>query len=245
MSRIGPQERKVVAYVTKTPHAAVRELVKLRGDSVEIKEQLNAYKEPEMMAKVVRKQRATLFVSNNDPEHLVLGRIYDGEVLEMIKFRIVSIKSSKEFEALSPELNMKYYVLLQGIEDKRMENFILDFLAQRSHEVDLKGIRYGWIVNSSSSNDYILKYVRVLLDNTVEDIGPFFELKLESKYYCDDEVYSKAFDKAPKKKDKNVSKNAFKDTMGKLHIDRQDLRNVNLRKSRGYRGRTNANDSNL
>lgn len=228
-----PDARKKLLCIGKTVPKGLSELLALRGDSTVYSEEFDAFDDPERSIKIMKKKQSALVISTSG-DRLSMGRSYDGEFLDLFKFRIVRMAHSGEFPGVAPEPFVKYFVLLQGVRDSRMENFVLDLLRQRSTSVDLRGIRYAWIF-SQKERVYTLRYVRVHDGLGVEDIGPYLELQLEGQYACGDELWTKALDKRKPKKIRNTSKNAFKDTIGKVYIDRQDLRDIKLKRRKTHK----------
>ena len=159
-----------------------------------------------------------------------LGRSYAGEWLDLMRFKVNSIRGSSEFPGIAPEPCVKYFVIVLGVDNPQLENLWIDLLRQRSTSVDLHGIRYAWIVSQSGDN-VVLKYTRVLDGNVIEDIGPYFDLTIDTKFTCEDELWAKATFENRRKKQRNVTKNEFNDKIGRVYVDRQDLRDISLKKS--------------
>ncbi|ELA41366.1 uncharacterized protein VICG_01607 [Vittaforma corneae ATCC 50505] len=232
-----PKARKNVLCLSKTMPKPLRELLTIRGDFLALEEDIDCFADYEKTCKLMKKKKCALSVASTK-EHLVFVRVYDYQPLEILKFRISKSFSSADFGSVPAELYSKYFVICQQIENKRIENFLVDFFSQHSTKVNIDSVRYAWIIGQTSHQSertFTLKYVRVLNDLSVEDIGPHFELVLEKEFYCGDELYEKAFACSQPAKQRNVSKNVFRDTVGKLHIDRQDLNDINLKKSRAYK----------
>lgn len=234
MRPLNPKTRKNVLCLTKSIPKALKELLTIRGDFTTLDESIDAFSDYEKALKLMKKKKSVISVTHNK-NTLVFIRSFDYQPLEILKFTILNALSSTDFNSIPAEFFSKYFIISQNIENKRIENFFIDFFSQRTVKIDIESVKYAWIISSSSKVEYNLKYVRVLNDFSVEDIGPSFDLKLEKEFYCGDEIYSKAFSQDKPVKQKNVSKNVFKDTVGKLHIDRQDLNDINLKKSRAYK----------
>lgn len=227
---------KKLLCLNKKLHSAVREFITIRGNTVILNEETNTSLEPEQISKLMKSKKCTLYLRFYS-DHLVLGRSYNNEIIDYYTFKINKIIGTREFPTLPPEYGSKYYVLVQNCVDKRLENLVIDLLHQPSHEVDFEGTSYAWIF-AQVDGVYTLKYMRVTLSGMVEDIGPFFELTIENSYNCGEEIWKDAT-KVEKKKTKNVEKNVCKETIGKVHIDRQDLRDIRLKRGRGYKNERN------
>lgn len=230
--------RKNLLCLAKTVPKALKELLVIRDNATVLDEQIDGFADYENACKFMKKKKCGLLATNTKNQ-LVFMRTCNYQPLEILKFRIIKSLSSADFKTLAAEFYSKYFVICQGVTNKRIENLFVDLLCQKAMKVNIDAIRYAWILSEgvSDGNDiiYTLKYVRVLTDLSVEDIGPYFELILENEFYCGDELYGKAFAAKQPKKQKNITSNVFKDTVGRLYVDRQDLNNIRLKKSRAYR----------
>lgn len=229
-----PKIRKNVLYLSKTVDKPLRELLTIRGDFHSLEEDIDVYSEYEKACQLMKKKKCSLLVSIHR-NTLVLMRTYDNRPLEIFKFSILKSMSSSDFKTVPAELFTKYFIVIMNLQNKRLENLFVDFFNQKSKDVNIDGVRYSWIIQQDKEGTVTMKFVRVMNDLSIEEIGPYFELKMEKEFYCGDELYEKAFTVEKKKKQKNVTKNVFKDTVGKLHIERQDLKEINLKKSRAYK----------
>lgn len=212
---------------------ALKELASIRDGYVSLNENLNPFADYENVIKLMKKKKAVLSVSNYK-ENMVFMRCFNDQPLEILNFKVLKAMSSSDFDTIPAELFVKYFVLVQNISNPKIENFFIDLLSQKTLKINLDAVKYAWVINETNGV-FTIKFVRILNDNSVQDIGPYFELKLENEFFCGDELYEKAFETIKPVKQKNVSKNVFKDKVGKLHIDKQDLKEVNLKKSRAYR----------
>lgn len=229
-------KRKTVLNLGSDQQKALKELLQIRGDFVSLNDDFDTYADHNKTAKIMKKKNAAFFITSVGNTHINMGRVYDGEFLELIKFKIHKILSSEDFKSIPAEMFVKYFILLQNIDSPRLENMFMDLFNQKSIEANLNGIKYAWII-SRIDKIYTLKFVRVLNDCSVEDIGPYFELEIENEFFSTDELYNKAFTIEEPKKTKNVEKNVFKDVIGTLHVDKQDLRDIQLKKNRGYKNK--------
>lgn len=228
-----PSTRKNVLLISKVPSKAIKELLTLRRDFISLEEPDSDY---EKTCKLMSKKKCALCIEST-PNKIVLTRTFDFEPLERIEFRILKSMSSSDFTTVPAELFSKYFLICQNVENKRLENLFIDFFNQPSTKINIDAVRYAWIISERQEDVRIItvKYVRVLNDFSVEDVGPFFELEVTKEFFCGDELYEKAFSQHKAKKQKNVKTNVFKDKIGKLHIERQDLNDINHKKSRAYK----------
>ncbi|KAI5169805.1 ribosome production factor 2 [Pancytospora epiphaga] len=227
--------RKTLLSIAKKTPKAVTELLGIRGDSMSVSEDFNAHTDPDRTLKLMKKKKSSFFISMKEGgSSLAIGRTYDSQFLELVNFKVLKALSSTDFSAVPAEISVKYFLLFINIGNERLENMIMDLFSQQTHEVNLRGIRYAWIF-SKSGEIYTLKFVRVMNDLSVEDIGPYFELEMETEFYCGDELWKAALGEKKTKKKKNVEKTGLKERIGKVHVDRQDLKDIRLKKSKGYK----------
>jgi ribosome production factor 2 len=220
---------------TKVGEEIQREIASIRGDTRKIKKDFDSYKQAELTEKLLAKNNTKFFMNINKNNELIFGRSHDNEIIDMINFKILDHKLTKDFDVPGFELHSKYFILLHNIGDKRKENLFIDILNQRSSKICLEGINYTWII-SRKNEEYTMKYCRVFKDNSIEDVGPYLRMTLQNAYHCSEERYKESIsENVNKKKNRNTFKNAFNDKIGILHIDKQDLKDVKTRKSRAYK----------
>lgn len=224
------KEQKQLLVVGKKCHKAIKELAKIRNETRMAEESLDIFKETDKAIKLMKKLKSSLVMAQLK-SHILLGRSFNGEFIDLIKFKIVKILSTADLTMVPPHLNMKCAVLILNVNNFRLENLIIDIFAQNTNAVALDALKYAWIFVFDGSK-YLLKYVRICKDSSVEDVGPYFELEIESEYHCDEDLWEKALDLYSKKKTKNVSKTALNETVGKVYVDKQDLKEINLRKNK-------------
>lgn len=220
---------------TKEGEVVQRELGLIRGDTIKIRKDFDAYKDSERTSKLMAKTQCKFFVSINKKKELIVGRSHDNEIIDTLNFKLLNHKITKDISGPGFELNAKYFILLNNIDDKRKENLFIDLLNMKSSKICLEGINYAWII-SKTGDLFVMKYCRVLSDDSIEEVGPCLELQLQNEYHCGEERYQQAIgeNKNPKKH-KNTFKNGLNDKIGVLHIDKQDLKDVKTRKSRAYK----------
>ena len=237
-----PAARKHLLILGTHVPKAVTELAALRGDCTILDAQpVDAYSDPEGALRLMSKTRSSLVIPAT-PTRLTLGRSYDGQFLDLLSFSLLASLPSSSFPTVSPEPSVKYFVLLLGLSDSRLQNLLLDLFRQRTHSVSLAGIRYAWVISQSAPGQLSIKYTRVLTDSTLEDIGPAIELKKEASYACEEETWRQYIEPEKSKKhkekktaEKNVERNALREKVGRVYVDKQDLRDVSVRRSGAYK----------
>lgn len=212
---------------------SLKELFNIRGDFKQVSENLDAFSDYEKVCKLMAKKKSALCASGFK-SNLILSRCFDNQLLECIKFKVVKSLSSSDFESIPAEMYVKYIVIVQNLTNKKIENLFIDFFSQKTVKLNVDALKYAWVINENKGL-FTLKFVRILNDSSVQDIGPYFELEIEKEFYCGDELFEQAFEVKKPKVQKNVTTNATKDKIGQLYIDKQDLKDINLKKSKAYK----------
>lgn len=229
--RINPRARKQILCLSQKLTAPLRELLAIRGDTTTRRDAAAPFDRPDLALKIMKKNAAALLIVPT-AETLTIGRAFNNEFIDLIRFKILEAKGTAEFPAVPAQSNVRYATLIQGVADPRLANLVVDTLSQQSNAVCLAGLRYAWVFAEEPSR-FVLKYVRIRPDASIETVGPFFSLALDKAYHCGEELWAQALapPAAPLKRRKNISKSALKETIGKIHIDKQDLRDIRLRKT--------------
>ncbi|KAJ8026970.1 Ribosome production factor 2-like [Holothuria leucospilota] len=195
-----------------------------------------------------------LFGSHNKkrPHNIVIGHMYDYHILDMIEFGVENYTSMKEFKNAKLTTGSKPCLLFSGEPfntdhtHKRLQTLLINFfrgpvvqnirLAGLEHVISFTAIDGKIAVRSykTSLKKSGTKIPRVEL----EEIGPSIDLVLRRTQLASTDLYKRAL-KVPKtlkpKKKKNISIDKFKTTHGRVHMQKQDLSNLQTRKMKGLK----------
>ncbi|XP_015925531.1 ribosome production factor 2 homolog [Parasteatoda tepidariorum] len=194
-----------------------------------------------------------MFGSHNKkrPNNMVAGRMFDHQVLDMFEFGIEDYKSLKDFKTAKVATGNKPMLLFtegfdQKPEFKRIKNFFIDFFRGPVIEyVNLKGLEH-LLVFSVFNEKICFRSYRVSLKKTeskepgveLEEIGPHMNLTLRRSKLGSDDFFKQSC-KQPKQlkptKVKNMKKDTFGSTHGRIHMERQDYSNLQTRKMKGLK----------
>jgi len=203
--------------------------------------------------------------SKKRPNNLTFIRMFDGQILDMVEVGIENAKSLSEFKTSKCAVGMKPLFLFNGdlFENsqvhKTFKNILLDFYRGQSAEnINLSGLEHiisVTAIDSSSEQSSDLRampgiiYFRVYTiqlkksgEKTprveLEEMGPSYNFKIRRFKFANDDVYKLAT-KVPKinkpKKTKNVDVNEMGDTIGRIHLGKQDLSKLQTRKMKGLK----------
>jgi len=209
---------------------------------------------------ICKKYDASLFsfVSHNKkrPNNLVIGRMFDGQVLDMVEFGIDKFKGLDEFKVPKFAVGSKPCLIFAGepfLSDSsdfsRIKNLLVDFFhGEEITNIRLEGIEHVYSFTSSTEEDkrIHMRGYKIVLKKSgektptveLEEMGPSADLVVRRFKLGSADLFKTAC-KRPKelkpKKVKNISKDAFGSTLGQVHIPRQDLTKLTTRKMKGLK----------
>merc|ERR1719300_548653 len=195
-----------------------------------------------------KKNDSSLFMLGNHnkkrPHNLIIGRMYDYQLLDMVELGLENFKALKDFKNSKIASGIKPCLQFAGepfadttnAEFQRLKSLLIDFF--RGPEVDnvrLAGIEHvlqftaldkkvllrSYKINLEKSRT---KYARVEL----EEIGPSLDLVLRRTQLASDDLFKTACKQIKNvkgaKKIKNVAEDVFGTKMGQLHVPAQEIR---------------------
>lgn len=205
------------------------------------------------------KNRAGLFFETTHnkkrPDNIIMGRTFNGAVLDMAEWGLTGYGSMQDVTRLNgapqPRLPSKALLLFAGdawVNDPdmaRVQNLLQDFFRGRTmqHGLALPALDrapvYAFTAGEAGTV-HMRGYVTVLKKSGTKvpkvelaATGPFADLKLRRTQWASSEVRAEAT-KVPaqlqRKKTKNVSRNAFGEKMGTVHVGKQKLGELQARK---------------
>lgn len=184
------------------------------------------------------------------PHNLILGRLYDNRLLDMIELGIdeETHQSLESVKGPSKASGAKPLIIFQGDAwnydptFKKIENLLLDFFrGEKISKLSLRGIDN--VISFSVTEDnkiYMRGYFNKFTksgDKTPNadliEMGPRMNFTLRRSQFANDELMKTALRRPKetmKKKVKNVNHSAMGHTMGRIHMEKQDLDNMNSRR---------------
>ncbi|KAH9490477.1 rRNA-binding ribosome biosynthesis protein rpf2 [Dermatophagoides farinae] len=212
---------------------------------------------------VAKKNDSALFayVSNSKkrPNNIVIGRTYDGNVLDMAEFEFNNYLSLSEFQKPKITLGTKPIILFSGQmfetmpNHQRLKSLLLDFfIGPNVEQINLHGLEH--VIHFIEIDGIIcMRSYRILLKKSgsrlprveLEEIGPRVDFTLRRNQFAQDDLFKKAL-KQPdavlrqqgqkrKPEEKNISVDAFGTTLGRIHMEQQDYSKLQLRKGGAFK----------
>ena len=213
-----------------------------------------------------QKNDASLFAmgthSKKRPNNLVLGRMFDHHILDMVELGIDKFKSMAEFAAESAGLaggcaaESKPCLLFQGAEWDHsssmdaLRQLLVDFFNLRVVEsISPLGLEHVLVFTAVAEGRVMMRhYLTKLLRSAegkvphveLEEMGPSLDLTVRRSSPAAPDtmraamVRPKAMAQAPKK-EKNVTRSKLLGKRGRLHMPKQDLSKMATARMKAYR----------
>ncbi|EPR79130.1 Brix domain-containing protein 1 [Spraguea lophii 42_110] len=222
----------------KNTNTLINELSSILGNCITMttKNTVCPFDYTDKFQETLSKKECPLFFTSrktkNNKNYFVIGRTYEKDILDMIEYEIIEFKTTTDFESIPPELNIRYFLIFEGME-KREENLFLDIFNTSSYAVNINDIKYMLII-TKEENIFSLKLYRVE-GNRYEEIGPYIKFIETRKHFSDENKFLEACETDGNKRKKNISKNIYNDTIGTIHIPPPNLSDVKVKRSKGFK----------
>eukprot|EP01038_Epipyxis_sp_PR26KG_P006875 gene6875-9416_t len=196
-----------------------------------------------------QKNDCSMFVegshSKKRPNNLIVGRLYDGHVLDMYEFGAEQYTRIDDFKGPKKGIGSKPILVFNGDQWENdslyssIQNMLLDlFRGEKAEKISMSGLDHiisCTIVDSKISiRTYTigLQKTETKVPNLVlSPMGPFLDLTLRRHQKASEDMWKTACKKAPSSiipnKVKNISRSDMGDKFGRIHMQRQDLKKLN------------------
>lgn len=192
------------------------------------------------------------------PNNLIMGRLYDHKMLDMVEFGVRNFKAMSDFGCEKIPVGTKPCLLFSGSlfdthdEIKRIKNLLVDFFrGPRVPKIRLQGLEHALQFTAVEKDDgkkviYLRSYKIELRKSgsriprvELEEMGPMMDLEVRRTHMADEDYFNTACKKVKNvdkpKVIKNVSKDAFGSTIGRIHIPAQKIGTIQTRKMKGLK----------
>jgi ribosome production factor 2 len=265
----GPKASEIVSqalkdlHMLKKPHAKVlkkRNLVRPLEDAG-------------MVEFLSQRNDSSLFAfashTKKRPHNLILGRLYDGQILDMVecciqKDTFKSIADFSQEREASVKLGMSPLIIFQGDDFENdtkpdfvlLKSLLLDMFRGTTYDkINLAGIDRVIVCTAQNETVYFRNYAiafkksgtkfpRVELD----EIGPAMDWKLGRTKSASPEVKAqsmrtlKIITTKGHKTGKNIITTAMGDKRGRIHLEKQELNKIATKKMKGLKKRKRGDD---
>lgn len=190
--------------------------------------------------------------SKKRPNNLIVGRTFDDHILDMIEFGFADYKPLKEFKVPKISVGTKPVVIFSGqpfdVEHdyQRIKNLFLDlFNGPDVESIRLSGLEHVLHFVAADGKIFMRSY-RIELKKSgtrlprveLQEIGPRLDLTVRRTRLASKDLFKRALKRPEaltKKKVKNINKDPLGSTLGRIHMKRQNYKNLSLRMSKAFR----------
>ncbi|PKI35991.1 ribosome production factor 2 homolog [Punica granatum] len=183
------------------------------------------------------------------PNNLVIGRMYDYHIYDLVEVGVENFKSMESFsydKKIAPIIGSKPFIVFVGegfenVEElKHLKEVLLDLLRGEVVEnLNLAGIDRAYVCTAVSSNRVFFTHCALRLKKSgtviprmeLVEVGPSMDLVIRRHSLPNDSLRKEAMKTSidkPKKKEKNVSKDAIQGKIGKIYVPDQKMGDMNL-----------------
>lgn len=208
------------------------------------KSEIRPFEDPASILFFSHKSDAALFAHTSSnkkrPSNLTLGRVFNGELLDMFEFGVEQFAAMHQFRSQKAAIGAKPCILLDGPEWENLEqlrlvgNFLVDFFQGTPvSKINLAGLDH---VISLSARDGVVhfRHYAIALKKSgtsiprvdLTEMGPRFDLRLRRSSIAAPDLRKESL-RVPQQlrvaKRKNVTTNVFGEKIGRIHMPRQEL----------------------
>lgn len=199
--------------------------------------------------------------SKKRPGNLVLGRLFDHELLDMVELGIKEFKGLADFHNEKVGTCVKPCLVFNGPkwnqteEMRRLKSLFIDaFHRETVNSIRLQGIEHVISFTVTEENVIYMRSYKILLKKSglktprieLSEIGPSIDFTLRRTKIASEDLY-KLSRKQPKQlkvtKKKNISRDELGNTHGRVHVGRQNITKVQTRKVRALKPTTDEKKS--
>lgn len=206
---------------------------------------------------LVEKNDCNLFMfgssSKKRPDNIVLGRIFEQELLDMVELGIKEYKAMSEFHnekvgtCVKPCLVFNGPKWAQTEEMRRLKSLFIDtFHRETVNAIRLQGIEHVLSFTLTDDNQILMRSYKIALKKSglkiprieVNEIGPSIDFSVRRTKIASDDLY-KLSRKQPKQlkmvQKKNISRDKLGNKHGRVHLGKQNIGKVQTRKVRALK----------
>jgi len=188
--------------------------------------------------------------SKKRPFRLVLGRMFDFQLLDMQEYKVKNYQAVNKFRKKMTLLGSKPLVVFQGAAfetsetHKRAKSLLLDlFAGPKPEQILLEGMDSAVVISTvdaqqpGTSPSFFIRRYRLIFERSgsklphvvLEEVGPRFQLEVDRSRDPDRDRWKAAL-RTPKAAKKRVTKNVDTDQMGRkrgrIHVGKQDFDDI-------------------
>jgi ribosome production factor 2 len=180
---------------------------------------------------------------------LILGSLFNNKILDMFEFEVTNYIPIEYFaKDVKVDSHQKPIIVFQGdvfeteFQFERLRKFFLDFFRVHDlEEANITDLRRIIVISAGENKTIKFRSFQVEgslteydLDNfSLTEIGPSLNLNVRNIHLASEELYKLSL-RQPKelmaKKEKNIEKNLLGEKRGRIHMAKQNLKTMALKK---------------
>lgn len=242
-----------VKLAMKDLHQLKKPLVKVLNRNNDI----TPFEDPSSLEFLTMKNDCALFVfgstSKKRPNNLVLGRIFENEILDMIELGIKQYMPMSEFKndkigtCVKPCLVFNGPKWNQTEELRRLRSLLIDtYHKENVDAIRLQGIEHVMSFTCTDDLTILLRSYKILLKKSgqktprieLTEIGPSADFSVRRTRIASEDLYKQA-KKQPKQlkvtKKKNITRDVLGNTKARVHLGRQNVTKIQTRRVKGLK----------
>ncbi|XP_017482002.1 PREDICTED: ribosome production factor 2 homolog [Rhagoletis zephyria] len=240
--------------------SCMKDLQQLRKPLLKVlnrKNDITPFDDPSSLEFLTMKNDCALFAfgstSKKRPNNLVLGRIFENEVLDMIELGIKHYTAMSEFKTEKIGTNVKPCLIFNGPrwnqteELRRFRNLLIDtFHKDKVDAIRLQGIEHVISFTCTEDLAILMRSYKIMLKKSGQktprielvEIGPSADFSIRRTKIASEDLYKQAR-KQPKqlqpKKKKNLTFDELGNTHGRVHLGKQNVTKIQTRRVKGLK----------
>ena len=198
----------------------------------------------------VRAQCGLFLLANHSKKranNLILGRIFDDKILDMVEIGVESYRPISDFKTDLISVTSHPIVLFMGpqfeAELSKVRNLLLDmFRGPVTNKLPLSSIEHTILFTANDDTSIHMRVYRVIREGRnlsgIEEMGPRISMNIRRHNPPDDKVFRKSLKVATVgqiRHARNVSYNTHGSKLGRVHMDRQDYSKLQTRKRKALK----------
>uniref|UniRef100_A0A1A9UCM1 Ribosome production factor 2 homolog n=1 Tax=Glossina austeni TaxID=7395 RepID=A0A1A9UCM1_GLOAU len=238
----------------------MKDLQQLRKPLVKVlsrNNDISPFEDPSSLEFLVQKNDCALFAfgstSKKRPDNVVLGRIFENEILDMVELGIKQYKALSYFKIEKIGTCVKPCLVFNGPkwsqtdELRRLRNLLSDtFQKDKIEAIRLQGVEHVISFTCTEDMTILMRSYKILLKKSGQrtprielmEIGPSADFSIRRSKIASEDFY-KMSRKQPTElkvaKKKNISHDELGNTHGRIHLGKQNLDKIQTRRVKGLK----------
>ncbi|XP_065361254.1 ribosome production factor 2 homolog [Calliphora vicina] len=218
---------------------------------------ITPFDDPSSLEFLTQKNDCAMFAfgstSKKRPNNLILGRIFENEVLDMVELGIKHYQAMSEFKndkigtCVKPCLVFNGPKWAQTEELRRLRDLLIDtFQKDKVEAIRLQGIEHVMSFTCNDDMTILMRSYKIQLKKSGQktprielvEIGPSADFSIRRTKIASEALYKQAR-KQPKElkesKTKNITHDNLGNTHGRVHMGKQNLGKIQTRRVKGLK----------